>query len=300
MKRRDFLQAAGTITAATAVGGVFWGRALAARSRLSRHLIAQASPILVEKEHNEISELPDAASEEMKLWFTGACLNSAQFIDNICSEGFAARLGQFNTDREKEMCVANEFLARVISHSAIYQRIELVAKETGAVLDQNWKSCCDQIADKWQMKLAPKSEDLADELHARLDLLISAELDEEIAHSVIVADRPSAISSAIGIGNGTIMLMPLVTLPSPFNAVVIPAFALVAITHLARYVMGILFQNASAAKHAISDRVALLGNRVAAEFDSALKTRIADLHTWQNNALRTAAGEYAHEAIGII
>lgn len=47
----------------------------------------------------------------MKLWFTGACLNSASFIDNICSEGFASRLDQFATQRERELCVENEFLS---------------------------------------------------------------------------------------------------------------------------------------------------------------------------------------------
>ena len=96
------------------------------------------------------------------------------------------------------------------------------------------------------------------------------------------------------------MVLPLLRLPPPYNLVAIPAFALAAVTHFANYVVGLLSQNSSGAKSEISDRIALLGNRVATEFNSELKARSADLHAWQNKALRTTAGEYAHANIGII
>ncbi len=297
MERREFLQAAGAVAGVTAIGGVLWGRAAFARSKLANQLVSEASPILINKEHTEISTLPDAASEEMKLWFTGACFNSAQFIEYISTEGFASRLGQFSTTREKEMCVANEFLARVVSHSAIYQRIDLIAKETGAILDRNWKTCCNEIVAKWKLKLDARSENFGGQIQARLDAIVSAELDEMISRSANLANRPSALSSAIGIGKASIMVLPLARLgPQVF----LPAFVLVALAHFANYVVKYLFQNTAAAKFAISDHLALLGNRVATEFNSELRTRIADLHSWQNKALRNTAGEYAREAIGII
>ncbi len=303
MERREFLQAAGTVagvaTVGVATGGVLWGRAVFERSKLTNELVADASSILVDREHNEIASIPNAASDEMKLWFTGACLNSAQFIDYICTEGFASRLGQFGTQREREMCVENEFFARVLSHSAIYQRVDLIVGESGSTLDRNWKSCCDEIAEKWKLKLNPHSQDLGTAIQTRLDGLVSAELDQAIARSANVADRPSALSSAIGIGKASLLILPLAEYP-PFNKLVIPAFALVAITHFANYAIGVLFQDSSGAKAAISDRLALLGNRVASEFNSELRTRIVDLHAWQNEALRNTAGEYAHEAIDII
>lgn len=300
MDRREFLQAAGTVAGVATIGGVLWGRAAFARSKLTNQLVADASSILVDREHNEITSIPNAASEDMKLWFTGACLNSAQFIDYICTEGFASRLGQFGTQRECEMCVENEFFARVLSHSAIYQRVDLIAAESGSILDRNWKSCCDEIAGKWKLKLNPNSQDLGTAIQTRLDGLVSAELDRAIARSANVADRPSSLSSAIGIGKASLLVLPLAKLPPPYNLSVIPAFALVAITQFANYAIGVLFQDTSGAKAAISDRLALLGNRIASEFNSELRTRIADLHAWQNEALRNTAGEYAHEAIGII
>jgi hypothetical protein len=296
MKRREFLEASGALAGA-ALGGVMWGRAVYARSELTNQLVAEVSPLLVAKEHSEIASLPDTASEEMKLWFTGACLNSAQFVEYICSEGFASRLGQFSTTREKELCVENEFLARVVSHSEIYQRIDLIAKETGTILDRNWKSCCDEIAGRWKLKLDAKSQNFGGETQTRLDSIVSAELDQMISRSANVADRPSALSSTIGIGKASIMVLPLARLgPQVF----LPAFALIALANFANYAIGAIFQDTAAAKIAISDRMALLGNRVATEFDTELKTRIADLHAWQNKALRNTAGEYAHEAIGII
>lgn len=300
MERREFLQTAGTVAGVTAIGGVLWGRAAFARSKMAQQLVGEASPILVAKEHSELTSIPSAASEEMKLWFTGACLNSAQFVDYICSEGFASRLQQFATTRERKMCVENEFFARVVSHSSIYQRIELVAQESGAILDRNWQSCCDEIATKWKLKLNANSNDLSSEIQSRLDLLISGQLDDAISHSANAADRPSALSSAIGVGKASLMALPLLRLPPPYNLIAIPAFALAAITHFANYVIGWLFQDSTGAKTAISDRLALLGNRVASEFNSELKVRIADLHSWQNDALRTTAEEYAHANIGII
>ncbi|MBN70209.1 MAG: hypothetical protein CME32_13130 [Gimesia sp.] len=300
MERREFLQAASAVAGVTAMGGVLWGRAAFARSQFTQKLVGEASPLLVTKEHSEITSIPFSASEEMKLWFTGACLNSAQFVDYICSEGFATRLGQFASPREREMCVENEFFARVLSHSSIYQRVELVAQESGAILDRNWQSCCDEIASTWKLKLNAKSDDLSVGIQSRLDSLISIQLDEAISRSANVADRPSAISSAIGVGKASLMVLRLLRLPPPYNLVAIPAFALTAITHFANFVVGLLFQDSSGAKVAISDRIALLGNRVASEFNAELKSRIADLHTWQNEALRTTAEEYAHASIGII
>lgn len=300
MERRRFIQTVGAGAGALVFGGALWARAVLGRSQFANQLVSEASPILVKKEHSEIGSIPESASEELKLWFTGACLNSAQFIEYICEESFAARLGQFSTQRDRELCIENEFLSRVISHSEIYNRIELIAKEAGTTLDRNWKSCCDQIAATWKLKLSARSMNLADSIQTRLETVVASELDMMISQSTSTANRPSLISSAVGIGKASLMLLPLVRLPAPYNAVVIPAFALIALSHFANYAIGMLTQDKGVAKAAISDRLAILGNRIAGEFSSELKTRIADLHAWQNKSLRKTAGEYAYESIGII
>ena len=219
MKRRDLLRAAGALAGATVLGGVLVGKAANARTKLARQLVADASTILIAKEHSEIASLPSNAADEMKLWFTAACLNSAQFVEYVCSEEFASRLGQFGTPKEKELCVETEFLARVVSQSAIHQQIDLVAAETGAVLDRNWSICCNQIADKWQLPLRPKSNDFGKGLHDRLDEAIAAQLRQVISRSSAVADRPSLSTTAKGVGKTSILVLPLAQLgPQVFVA----------------------------------------------------------------------------------
>lgn len=299
--RRSFLKQGAAISGVALLGGgVLWGKTAYARSAFAKSLVSDASTILVAKEHDEILQLPPSASEEMKLWFTGACLNSVQFIDYICTEGFATKISQFATTREKEMAVENEFFARVLSHSAIHQRVDLIASETGAILDRNWASACGEIAKSWNLKLNASTTGMGSDLQARLDLVIDRDLKTAIQNSTNSAIRPTMTNTLIGIGASSIMLLPLATMPPPYDAVVIPAFALIAITHFANYAIGLLFQDTKAAKIAISDRLALLGNRVAQEFESELKVRIADLHSWQNSSLRQTAREYANETIGYI
>lgn len=62
MDRREFLHTAGTVAGVTAIGGVLWGRAAFARSKMAQQLVGEASPILVAKEHSELTSIPSAAS----------------------------------------------------------------------------------------------------------------------------------------------------------------------------------------------------------------------------------------------
>jgi hypothetical protein len=49
---------------------------------------------------------------------------------------------------------------------------------------------------------------------------------------------------------------------------------------------------------AISGRIALLGNRVANEFEQEVRRQLTDLHNWQENSVRTLAHQVAEEQIG--
>ena len=46
---------------------------------------------------------------------------------------------------------------------------------------------------------------------------------------------------------------------------------------------------------AISGRLALLGNRVGAEFEREIRERLNDLHTWQERSIRNTAKQVAEE-----
>ena len=66
------------------------------------------------------------------------------------------------------------------------------------------------------------------------------------------------------------------------------------------YVVGQLNTRAGDYQRAISERLALLGNRVGSEFEAEIRTRVADLHAWQEQALKKAAASQAQETIGLI
>jgi hypothetical protein len=299
MKRRQFLVSSGiAVGGLLATGSAILGRAAIKRSRLANALVTNASTHLVTREHLELTTITDQATEDMKLWFTGACLNSASFIDNICSEGFASRLDQFATQRERELCVENEFLS-VISQSEIDQQMEKVAKKSGAALDRNWQECCDEIESDWNRTLDTRI-DLSSDFQNRVDRLITVELQRAISRCTNLADRPSAISTTASIGKESLMIMPITRLPPPYNHLAIPAFALIAIHNFANYVIGLLYQDSNGAKRAISGQLASLGNHVAKEFKSELQTRIAELHLWRKDALRKTAEECACESISFI
>lgn len=298
MERRHFIRAMAIVGGTGVIGAGLWTRTALAERSLSRELVSETAPILVEKEHSEIAEIPAAAAEEMKLWFTGVCLNSAEFVDYLCTERFASRLQQFSTQEEKELCVQNEFFARIMSPDSIYQRIELIAQESGAILDRNWQDCCDAIARKWQLKLDAKLEKMQSDLHAKLDFVVAECSADAISQYVNIASRPTLISTSIGAGETALLMLRLTRLQLPY-IFVIPGFAFVAVAHFANYAVGVLGRNMDSAKAAISDRIALLGSRVAAEFKAELRERVADLHSWQNEALRKTAGEYARAQTAI-
>ena len=46
-----------------------------------------------------------------------------------------------------------------------------------------------------------------------------------------------------------------------------------------------------------TSRLSLLGNRVGMEFLREVKQRVADLHAWQEQALRQTAARYAEQAV---
>jgi hypothetical protein len=64
-----------------------------------------------------------------------------------------------------------------------------------------------------------------------------------------------------------------------------------------RFVIDRLAHHTAGYQAAISERLALLGNRVGDELQTEFKARIADLHAWQRQALEEAARQKAEESI---
>lgn len=77
-------------------------------------------------------------------------------------------------------------------------------------------------------------------------------------------------------------------------------FFLDAARHVWDYLTARLEDRRGEYQAAISGRLALLGNRVGTEFEREVRRRLADLHTWQERAVRETAGRLAEERVGLI
>ena len=77
----------------------------------------------------------------------------------------------------------------------------------------------------------------------------------------------------------------------------IPVFFLVAARHVWDYAMAQLDDRRGDYQAAISGRLALLGNRVGAEFERELRLRIGDLDTLRERSVRANAARLAEERV---
>ena len=84
------------------------------------------------------------------------------------------------------------------------------------------------------------------------------------------------------------------------NPLVIPVFFILAARHVWEYITGRLDDRRGEYQAAISSRLALLGNRVGAEFEREVRQRLTDLHTWQERSIRNTATRLAEERVGLI
>ncbi len=297
MDRREFLTAAAYGGGAVALGGGLYGRMGYRRGRLAGTLLRDARPVLIEKTHGELQGLPADAREDIRKWFYAPCAHAGEFVRFISSHSFAEQLAACETEELKQWSLVNAFVSRVVSDAEILNRVQVIAEEAGAELDRNWADCCAAIATKWDVQMAPYGTSTTDALTTRLEPIIASHIAAAIRQGQAATQRP-ALSDTVGaIGESALMLLPLmVSLPK----VVIPLFVFVAMGSLYRYVMGQLTNRVGDYQGAITARVALLGNRIGAEFETEIRARISALHVWQDSALNEAATGYARETIGII
>jgi hypothetical protein len=296
MNRRQFLTAAALPAGAALFGTVLWGRAAYARHQLTRELIAATRPILTEKAHAELQRLPAKAREEIRTWFHGPCLNSAEFVYEICSHAFAEKLAACHTDELRELCFLNAFVSKVVSETEILNRVGVIAEEIGSELDQNWATCCKQISDQWDLHLRPYRPALPNGFADRMEPLIREALHEAIQRATVAGQKP-ALSETVGhIGASALLLLQVRTLPG----ITIPLFALSALQHFFSYLMGQLNNQVGDYQRAISERLARLGNRLGSEFEGEIRAQIGCLQAWQEEALKQTAAAEAQQAVSLL
>ncbi len=292
--RRMFLQSAAVGGGVVLLGGFGKYRSTqAARTEFQSKLLSEANPLLTEKVHSEMQSLPNRASEEIRTWFHGPCLNAANFAASVTSEGFCERLASCQNENERLNLFQIQFFRDVVSPDDILKRVHLIAEETGDELDQNWKSFCVTIAKRWNVHLRPYSLSLPDEWFDSLEPQIRLKLDQSIKDARVLGQRPALGETFQKVGMSAVLLLPLVA-AGPW---MVPVFVLAAIAPLYSYFWARFRDTSTEIRQTISRRVANLALRMSTEFREEVKNSISRLQQWQEEVIQITAKNHAENAI---
>lgn len=264
------------------------------RQKIERDLIRAASTHLASRTNADLSQLPVLANESIKRFIHGVCLNVAPFVDVVCSNAFSEKLSDCGSDDDRHRLLTETFERRLVSENAVIHRVDLVARTIGKTLDANWLACCRGVAEDWQVVLEPWSGPSIDTLPQTTERVIRRELRAVRNLMEGIEDRPSLSDTATSIGLIAIKLLPVARV-SPKLA--LPAFLVLALKPVWRFVLSRLLHRPADYVRSITSRLAGLGNDIGRVFESTVKDRIADLHAWQDQSLRTAAAHFAEESV---
>lgn len=311
MNRRRFLRE-GLAGGAIAVGAAsfLFMRRSQVRAEMTSRMLDDALPPLSATSMRQLNTLPARAREEIRRYFHGKCLNTEAFVSHICSSQFAERLSRCRTQDEREACFLQSFCGRVATDAEILFQVETIATETGSELDSGWDAYCTQLRGRWNARIHGYGSSLTmDELSNRLGVIIRTELAEAARQIISTYHRPAGSETIGKIGALALLLLPLAEVrvavgPSAVegrvNPLVLPTFFILAARSVWEYITGRLDDLEGEYRAVISSRLALLGNRVGAEFEREVRQRLTDLHTWQERSIRDTATRLAEERVGLV
>lgn len=298
LSRRELLTKGGAVVfGGLGLGGFLWGRHAYAVDGLEQELLAKAAPTTTATGHDEMSSLPVRAREDIRLFFDGVCLDVHAFVSAVCSQGFVEQLAGCPSDTQRHQLMALKFEQQVVTAEEVLNRVRVIAEEIGTELDRNWSRCCTQIAKSWGVPLRVYDATIsADSLASTVAPEIRLQIDQVIQRTTTAVARPAFGDVPVNIGKSALLLLPLAPFASPH--VVLPVFVGVALKHIIDPIIAWLMQSDPRdVQRDVSKRMALLGNRVGAEFEREVRRRITDLHDWREAALQTVARNKAETAV---
>lgn len=302
MERRGFLKG-GLVCGGLALGcgGALFARRSFARDSLVSGMIDDAMPPFQTGANSGLDKLPGRAREKIYTYFHGVCLNCQGFVAHITTNEFGERISRCKSKSEKELCFNQAFVKYTdASERAILQQIEIVATEIGDELDYEWNTFCSALSVKWNTRVGRGSGFSADELTQRMSGLVKTGLEDALQQASAGHQNP-AVGNTIGkIGKSAVMLLPLAKLGPIGAAIGIPVFFVLAAKHCWDFSMARLDDRRGEYQTAITDRVSHMATRIGTEFEKEVRQRIADLHTWQESAIRETAERVVREKVGLI
>ncbi|HVX14164.1 MAG TPA: hypothetical protein VHC22_23460 [Pirellulales bacterium] len=300
--RRLFLKKITRASSGVVVGGTLLSARFLqqahARYALKGELLGKSLPLLNDKEAEELAHLPQKAQDDIRQYFHGVCLNVHGFTERVCSNGFAEKLKSCASDEQKHALLNVAFSQKVATGIEVLNRVDVIAGEIGAELDRNWSKLCGQLNDSWKLTLksAMPSDQRLDLVAVTQDTILQS-LGDARSRAYPLGQRPALSETISEIGKAAILLLP-VAAGEP--QVAFPWFLIRALVSAWSYVLGRLAHPAADYQLAITEHLAALGNRVAAECEQEVRRRIADLHTYQQQAIDVAATKKVNQIIGAL
>ena len=177
--------------------------------------------------------------------------------------------------------------------------VDAIATDIGRELDAAWTAYCLETSRLWNARVRGSGPPLTgDGLVDRVGGLVRAEIAAAAASAAGAGRRPALGTTIQTVGRSAVLLLPVLTAGPAGLAVGVPVFVLLAARPVWEYVAARLDDRRGDYRAAISARLAVLGNRVGAEFEREVRGRIADLHQWQERSVRATAARLADERAG--
>lgn len=306
LSRRRFLRTsagagASVIFGGTLIGGRFLQQAHA-RSYLAQSLVDEATPILTQQAHRELRTIPEACREQIRLRFHEACLNVSSFVAKICSTDFQDRLAALEDDSAREQLFVVTFGEKVVPHAEVVRWVRTIAEETSAELRADWEDSSRQLAQKWTLSLQSFEQGVsAEPFLAEMDKTIQAGIEESRRTAYPLAGQTPLLFADGGSAPPAVeeaaMLRINVRQFRGESPEFVPVFVWNALTDVYSFFAGTTYHDPGVYRRSISERLALLGNRVGSEFETEVRRRLSDLHSWQEQAVAAAAQRRAEALI---
>jgi hypothetical protein len=131
----------------------------------------------------------------------------------------------------------------------------------------------------------------------RLTPLVQDGIRKALEQARSVGQRPALEETVAEIGKSALLLLPL-SIEAPWLGW--PQFAVAALKPIVDFFVAGVRDRSHDLQWAVSDKLAALGNRMGSEFENEVRTRLADLHRWQDQAVEEAAGRQAQELIRLL
>jgi hypothetical protein len=299
--RRVFLRECvmGTGVAACTFGGL-WYRCRRSRGRIVEQLVDSARPVLDQHALSEQEQYPGAAGEKIRAYFDGICLNSAEFVAEISTPEFRRKLNKIRAADRRHQELLAVFCRRVEGAGQIGAKVHAVLADIGPKLDQHWNTCCTEIALRWEAPLFAETQPRfsAEEFRKRVTPLLERQVESAARQARRVTDEPGWREAVRSLGTEALETTQEISLNIGGQSVKMPEFAVTAWRQAFKTVLDLLGDTKWDCQKTMTERLASLGLKTAAEFEKELRRRLNDLHFWREQAVRLAAEQHAAERIG--